>query len=141
MSLLLDTNTCIAIMNGRPPVVRHRLQAVRDDGIDVAIPTIVVFELAYGVECSSRAHRSRNEDRLAGFLSGPLDVLPFDAEDASAAGAIRAALRVVGKPIGSYDVLIAAQAVVRGLTLITANTSEFGRVPGLKLDNWTIEAH
>jgi tRNA(fMet)-specific endonuclease VapC len=78
-----------------------------------------------------------NTERLRIFLSGALDLLEFDDEDARTAGQARAALEKTGTPIGAYDLLIAAQALRRGLTVVTANTSEFGRVSGLTWVDWT----
>jgi tRNA(fMet)-specific endonuclease VapC len=63
-------------------------------------------------------------------------VLEFDEEDARHAGEIRAQLASKGTPIGPFDVLIAGQARARELTLVTHNTSEFRRVPGLKVEDW-----
>jgi tRNA(fMet)-specific endonuclease VapC len=63
-------------------------------------------------------------------------VLDFDKEDAQQAGEVRALLASNGTPIGAYDVLIAGQAVARNLILVTHNTREFGRVPGLRLEDW-----
>jgi tRNA(fMet)-specific endonuclease VapC len=69
-------------------------------------------------------------------LWGP-DVLDFDDQDAQTAGQIRAAPEKSGSLIGAYDLLIAGQALRRGLTVVTANAFEFGRVPGLNWVDWT----
>jgi tRNA(fMet)-specific endonuclease VapC len=74
-------------------------------------------------------------ERLRHFLAGPIDVAPFGEEDAAVAGELRAALEAKGTPIGPYDLLIAAQSLRSGATLVTANTSEFARVKGLALEN------
>ena len=71
------------------------------------------------------------------FLSAPIDVLPFEAGDAEIAGQLRAELERAGAPIGPFDLLIAAQALRREATLITANTNEFARVPGLMRQDWS----
>ena len=71
------------------------------------------------------------------LLSGDLHLLDFDDEDAQAAGRIRAALEEIETSMGAYDLLIAGQALRRGLTVVTANTSEFGRVTGLSWEDWT----
>ncbi len=94
----------------------------------------MAFELWYGVSKSSR--EELNTQRLATFLAGPIILLPFEHEDASSAGSVRAALEVSGKPIGAYDVLLAGQALQRQLTLVTANVSEFSRVKGLVWQDW-----
>ena len=67
-------------------------------------------------------------------------IVPFDDEDAAAAGDLRAALEAAGTPIGPYDLLIAAQALRSGTTLVTANVSEFARVRGLLWQDWTAAA-
>ena len=133
MSYLLDTNACIAIINGRPQSVRHRLRWVLTRGDPVALSSVALFELWYGVAKSARA--AANTERLAVFLA-PLETLPFDDDDARAAGAVRAALEHAGTPIGAYDILLAGQAVCRGLILVTANVAEFARVSGLSWQNW-----
>ena len=103
-------------------------------GHALAISSIVLFELRYGAAKSARPQR--NTQRIADFLSGPIEVLPFEPADADEAGDIRAALERAGTPIGPYDVLVAAQARQRDALLVTANTSEFARVPRLKLEDW-----
>lgn len=132
--IYLDTNTVVAAMNQRVPKVRARLEQVLVDGIVVGIPTIVLYELWYGIRKSTRRHM--NTSALSAFLG--LDVTPwlFEPEDAEEAGDVRAALERVGTPIGPYDILIAAQARRRGATLVTANEREFARVPGLKTEDW-----
>jgi tRNA(fMet)-specific endonuclease VapC len=129
----LDTNVVIGVLNGVSPRLLHRfeMEFPRDT---VVLPAIVLFELEYGVAKSSR--RRENAERLAAFLRAPITILPFDADDAREAGDIRAVLAKAGRPIGPYDVLIAAQARRRGATLITANEREFARVPGLKTEDW-----
>jgi tRNA(fMet)-specific endonuclease VapC len=94
-----------------------------------------LFELWCGVARSSQV--PENTERLRILLSGDLDLLDFDDEDARTAGQVRAALEKDGNPIGAYDLLIAGQALRRGLTVATANTSEFGRVTGLSWQDWT----
>jgi tRNA(fMet)-specific endonuclease VapC len=70
------------------------------------------------------------------FLAGPIRLLPFDEEDARAAGMIRAATESLGRPIGAYDLLIAGQALRHEMTLVTANVREFRRVKGLEWQDW-----
>ena len=69
-----------------------------------------------------------------------IDFIPFDEEDAAAAVDLRAALETAGTPIGPYDLLIVAQALRSGATLVTANVSEFARVRGLAWQDWTAKA-
>jgi tRNA(fMet)-specific endonuclease VapC len=133
VSYLLDTNACIAIINGRPQGVRRRLRSTLARGVRVAVSSIALFELWYGVAKSARA--PANTERLAVFLT-PLETLPFDDDDARAAGTLRAALERAGTPICAYDTLLAGQAIRRGLVLVTANVAEFARVSGLRSENW-----
>ena len=77
-----------------------------------------------------------NTARLEAFLTGPFEILDWDDADARAAGEVRAQLEAEGQMIGAYDALIAAQAVRRGITLVTANTKEFKRVDGLMWEDW-----
>ncbi len=129
----LDTNVVIAVLTGLQPRLTERFRrALTQDTL--ALPAIALFELQYGAAKSDR--RAENEDRLATFLSAPIAILPFDAEDAAEAGDMRAALSKAGTPIGPYDLLIAAQARRRGAVLVTANVREFARVPRLKVEDW-----
>ena len=90
MTYLLDTNACIALINGKPAEVRRRFEAVAAGGAPIATSSIVAFELWYRVAKSARA--DSNAERLAAFLGGPIDVLDLAAEDAREAGNVRAAL-------------------------------------------------
>lgn len=134
MDYLLDTNACIALINGHPPAVRTRLHKVTGAGARVLVSSIALFELWYGVAKSARPDFNRN--RLETFLSGPILVLPFEDADSQVAGSVRAALEAAGKPIGAYDLLMAGQALRHQLTLVTANVSEFSRVKGLGWQDW-----
>jgi tRNA(fMet)-specific endonuclease VapC len=135
VNYLLDTNACIALIKGEPASVRTRLRTAVNAGGKVHVSSIVAFELWYGVGRSSQAEANRQ--RLRAFLAGALAPLPFDDEDAQSAGAIRAALEALGKPIGAYDLLIAGQALRREFTLVTANVTEFARVKGLAWQDWS----
>ena len=138
MTYLLDTNACIALINGRPEAVRRRFARVSAGDDVVATSSVVLFELWYGVAKSER--RKANAERLATFLSGPLEILDFTAEDAEHSGRVRATLEGLGKPIGAYDLLIAGQALRHKLTLVTANSTEFARVRGIRLQDWAASA-
>lgn len=131
MRFLLDTNICIYAMKSRPESVTRRLAAARSN--DLAISSVTVFELWYGVERSKAV--ARNSEALREFLA-PLRQLEFDSVDALACARIRADLEAKGSPIGPYDLQIAAQALRRKLTLITHDAAEFKRVAGLKLADW-----
>lgn len=130
---LLDTNACIALINGAPAMVRQRFErALAREGL-VLLSSIVAFELWYGVGKSRQ--REKNTQRLEAFLAGPLEWTPFDDEDARAAGAVRA--RLADRAIGAYDVLLAGQAQRHDATLVTSNVREFERVPGVKCEDWS----
>ena len=130
---LLDTNACIALINGTEAIVRRRFHRAAKSGL-MLVSSIVAFELWYGVGKSQR--KESNSRRLEAFFAGPLEWAQFDEEDAREAGSVRAELESSGKPIGAYDVLLAGQARRRGATLVTSNAREFGRVRGLKWEDW-----
>jgi tRNA(fMet)-specific endonuclease VapC len=134
LTYLLDTNACIALINGRPEAVRRRFARVSAGDDVIATSSVVLFELWYGIAKSQ--HTKANAERIATFLSGPLEVMDFTSEDAEHAGRIRATLEELGKPIGAYDLLIAGQALRYKATLVTSNSSEFARVRGLRLQDW-----
>jgi tRNA(fMet)-specific endonuclease VapC len=129
MRYLLDANVVIGLLNDATSKLAHR--ARREKPGDIGISSIVAHELFYGAFKSRRAAQNVSLVDSLQFV-----VLEFDKEDARQAGEIRAILASRGTPIGPYDVLIAGQAKARNLTLITHNTDEFGRVPGLRFDDW-----
>jgi tRNA(fMet)-specific endonuclease VapC len=131
---LLDTNACIALINGTEASVRRRFQRAVARKSVILLSSVVAFELWYGVAKSQR--KDGNTQRLEAFFAGPLEWTLFDEEDARAAGSIRAELEAIGKPIGAYDVLLAGQARRRRATLVTSNTTELARVSGLKWEDW-----
>ena len=134
MKYLLDTNTVIALFNDRPKGVRVRFRDIQREGGWTGISSVVLFELWFGAARSGRP--AENADRIRTFLSGPIDLVPFDGEDARLAGELRATLQASGTPIGPYDLLIAAQALRTQAILATSNASEFRRVPGLEWQDW-----
>ena len=127
---LLDTNLCIRVLRERPAGMRERFNLEADS---LCISTIVLTELLHGAAKSDRPAHNRNEvERFAARL----EVLAFDAVAADHAADIRAVLERRGQPIGAYDLLIAGHARSRGLTVITGNLAEFGRVDGLRCEDW-----
>jgi tRNA(fMet)-specific endonuclease VapC len=134
--ICLDTNAVIAAITRRKPELRRRLESAIAADAPIGIPTIVLFELRYGIARSARPQE--NAAILAAFLTLDVSPWPFELEDAEEAGDIRAELERAGTPIGPYDVLIAAKARRRGALLVTANTGEFTRVPGLRIEDWAI---
>jgi tRNA(fMet)-specific endonuclease VapC len=131
MRYLIDTNICIYVIKRSPDKVLKRFCAALAG--EIGISSVTLFELAYGVGRSMQMEKSLQA--LKDF-SSPLEVLPFDEHDALEAGLIRATLALAGRPIGPYDLQIAAQARRRGLILVSNNLREFERVDGLKLENW-----
>jgi tRNA(fMet)-specific endonuclease VapC len=128
---LLDSNVVIAALAGAPRALLSRLAQVAPARLHLS--ALVLAELLTGAEKS--AHPARTRAALS-ELTASMAALPFDADAADAYGRIRAALERKGRPIGPMDMLIAAQALSRGLTLVTANLREFRRVPGLACENW-----
>lgn len=130
---MLDTDTCSYIMKRSNDRVLRRLQAlpVRD----ICISIISKAELLYGVELSAR--RQQDDAALKAFLEYA-EVLPFLDEAAAHYAGIRADLKTRGVLIGANELFIAAHARCQGLTLVTNNTQEFGRVRNLALENWAI---
>lgn len=131
----LDTNACIALINGTSLLVRKRFKEVLTEGSVVCVSMVVVHELWYGVAKSKK--RDYNTARIQAFLSGPIHQVAFDDADARAAGEVRALLEQERRPIGAYDSLIAGHAARRGFTLVTANAREFARVDGLQWEDWS----
>ena len=130
MKYLLDTDTCIYVINERPaPVIaqfrKHPLG-------DIGVSSITAAELSFGV---AKSRSARNREALAAFLM-PLEVAPFDAQAALTYGEIRTDLEKRGSPIGPLDLLIAAHALSIGAILITNNLREFKRVAGLRCESW-----
>ena len=130
MRYLLDTNTSIALMRNMGNVVA-RMAAVLPG--DCAISTITSYELFVGAEKCLSPSKERMKVEL---LQKTVIELPFDLNSAREAGRIRALLESNGQMIGPYDILLAGHTLSTGLTLVTANVSEFQRVPALSMENW-----
>lgn len=131
MNYLLDTNICVLLIRQKSPQVLAKLTS--HSITDMCISAITVAELQYGVQKSSQP--TLNQQALDQFLL-PLNVIPFDAQDAIVYGHIRATLEAQGLPIGALDTLIAAQALQYNLVLVTNNVREFARVAGLTVEDW-----
>ena len=127
---LLDTNLCINFMRGR--------QWARNALASVQVPDVAVSVVTVGV-LHEGAHRSdspaRDMAKTEQFLK-PLAMLPYGREEAMQWGLIEARLHKAGQPIEAEDSMIAATAIVHGLTLVTGNTKHFERVKGLKVVDW-----
>ncbi|MGQ0582101.1 MAG: type II toxin-antitoxin system VapC family toxin [Reyranella sp.] len=132
MAWLLDTNAIIALVTRRSDALLRRVEAAEPGTL--ATSSVVAHELYFGAYRSQKIEFNLETLRL---LFADLVVLEFDREDARTSGEIRAALARQGPPIGPYDVLIAGQAKARSLTLVTNNLSEFQRIDGLEIEDWT----
>jgi tRNA(fMet)-specific endonuclease VapC len=130
VKFLLDTDICIYALKQDPVVLRNLLSHQR---ADVAISVLTEAELRTG---AAKSHAAAKTLRLVESFLQPIDVLPFTSEDAAAYASVRAKLERAGTPIGPLDPLIAAQAVARKLILVSNNGREFGRVSGLRVENW-----
>ncbi len=130
---LLDTNACIAVLNGSSPSLVAQLK--QHNPVDIHLCSVVKAELIYGAYHSSRPAENL---RLLDRFFGPFISLPFDDTCCDVYGRMRNDLARFGTPIGPNDLLIAATALANDLTLVTANLKEFGRVVGLSIENWEI---
>lgn len=127
---MLDTNIISDLVRNPQGNAAKRIAKAGEDSICTSI--IVAAELRYGcAKSGSERLLKAVEDLLA-----EIDVLPFDVPADGEYGGIRAELEAAGKPIGANDLLIAAHATATGATIVTANTSEFKRIRGLKVENW-----
>lgn len=131
MRYLLDTNAVSGLLSRNEVSGR----ALRLQPGDIGLSSIVAYEAYYGAFKSSRV-----EWNLGALAKLPFELVPFDDQDARAAGRVRWQLQSLGTPIGPYDVLIAGQALARDLTLVTHNVREFSRVAGLRVEDWEASA-
>ncbi len=129
---VIDTNTLIYFFKGAGNVPEKFLSKSPKD---IAIPSIVIYELEFGIAKSSSPKKRRAQ--LAEILS-LVNILPFGDKEASLSASIRAKLEKKGTPIGPYDILIAGTALAHQGILVTNNLKEFSRVPKLKTENWYI---
>ena len=128
---LLDTNICVYSINGRHPHRTEKLLTVPPH--EILISSVTVGELEYGAAKSRWGDRTRQI--LRAFLAN-FRILPFSEEDASVFGRIRAELEAQGKMIGVFDAMIGAQGLAGGYTIVTHNTREFLRIPGIRVEDW-----
>lgn len=131
MKLMLDTNTCIALIKRKPV---HAIQKFGKYKVgDIGISAVTLAELRFGIAKSQ--HPTKNQAALDEFLL-PLEIAAFDEPATAAYGVLRAALEKKGTPIGALDTMIAAHALSLDVTLVTNNTREFKRVPKLNITDW-----
>ena len=131
MKYMLDTNICIYLIKHQPREVKDKFQGIAPG--EIAVSTVTVAEMMYGVGKSQ--YEEKNNASLQAFLA-PLEIADFDFTAAQQYGEVRAYLEKSGKPIGAYDLMIAAHALSLGLVLVTNNEQEFQRVPDLIVENW-----
>ncbi len=131
MKFLLDTDICIYALKQHRVVLSHLLSQSRSE---VAISVITEAELRTG---AAKSEAPTKTVRLVENFLRPIDIVEFSSDDALAYASVRAKLERSGTPIGPLDTLIAAQAVARKLVLVSNNEREFGRVAGLRMENWT----
>jgi tRNA(fMet)-specific endonuclease VapC len=127
--IVLDTNTIVHYLKGDDNVRAHIHATPRNE---LAVPSVVIYELEVGVLKSGAARRRNMLER------GLKDIqeIPFDSMAAREAARIRVDLEKHGEAIGPMDILIAGTALSRGAALVTNNTKEFSRVTGLRLIDW-----
>ena len=133
MKYLLDTNICIHIIKQHPVQVINKIRELKSS--DLAISTITLSELEYGIAKSNKPLKNRLA--LSEFLSA-IEILEYGAHASKIYGQIRVLLEKEGKTIGPLDMLIAAHALAEKLILVTNNEKEFKRIPDLEVENWTI---
>lgn len=127
---VLDTNTLIYFFRGEGKVAQRMFRVPPGR---IAVPAVVAYELMVGIAKSE--HSARRNKQLAELLEVVV-LLPFDLAAAECAAVVRAGLEKSGKGIGPLDTLIAGTALAHDGVLVTRNTREFGRVSGLRLENW-----
>ena len=130
MKFLLDTDTCIYALKHHPVLLSRLLAHSREE---IAVSVITEAELRTGAAKSTSAAKTLR--LLENFLR-PLNLVEFNSNDAASYAQVRSKLERAGTPIGPLDTLIAAQAVGRKLVLVSNNEREFGRVAGLRVENW-----
>ncbi len=126
----LDANAVIHALKGKGRV-RQRIASVHPN--EIAVPAIIAYELEFGTLGSRAAVRRREE--LQSLLRA-ITILPFEERAARHSAALRASLEKHGQSIGLLDMLIAGTVLAHGATLVTHNTQEFQRVPGLNVEDW-----
>jgi tRNA(fMet)-specific endonuclease VapC len=130
MHYLLDTNIVSDLIRNPQGRVTQHIREVGEAQVCTSI--IVAAELRYG---AAKKGSPRLTAQVEAVL-GALDVLPFEAPADAAYGLLRARLEQAGQPIGGNDLLIAAQAIALGYTIVTDNEREFVRIDGLPCLNW-----
>ena len=131
MRFMLDTDSCIALIKRKPATMLHKITSFAPG--EVGLSAVALAELRYGVAKSTQ--KETNSRALDEFLL-PLEIADFDETAADAYGEVRATLEKAGTPVGPLDTQIAAHALSLGAVLVTHNTREFRRIPGLAVEDW-----
>lgn len=134
MTLSLDSNVVIDIINRRSDLVRRRFEQALASDEPVVLSSLVINEVSFGALIS---RRPVEQTRWLEALAEPLSVVPFTVHDARAAAEVRRALKLAGTSINGLDPLIAGQALGRGWTMVTSNVRDFQRVEGLSVIDWS----
>ena len=130
LTYMLDTNICIYVMKNYPPDLCEKFNALAEQ---LCISSITLGELHYGAEKSAR--RADNLTAIEHFVAR-LEVLAFETKAAMHYGQLRAELERAGTPCGPHDMQIGGHARSEGLIIVTNNAREFGRMPGVRMENW-----
>jgi tRNA(fMet)-specific endonuclease VapC len=136
MLYMLDTNICIFLLGKKKAIYFDKLDNIQEKGHNIAISTIVLAELQFGVANSQRKEQNQKELNI---LLGKLQVMSYDDKCAYFYGELRTKLKQVGYLIGGNDLFIASHAMAEDAILITNNLQEFQRVNGLKIEHWENE--
>lgn len=133
MLYMLDTNICIFLIKRKSPIYFEKLEKLRKEKHTLAISSIVLSELQYGVANSS--YQEQSQINLNAFTK-QIDILPYTEECAYFYGEVRAQLKKIGRPVGNNDLFIASHAIAKEAILITNNIKEFQRIDRLRLEYW-----
>jgi tRNA(fMet)-specific endonuclease VapC len=131
LSYLLDTDVCVDFLRGRSPGLAARLTS--HEPTEIRLSVVTLAELLHGA--LKGAHPTEGLAAVSAF-AGMFVVLPLDGPCAQRYAEIRVHLESRGTPIGPNDLFIAATALANDLTMVTNNTGEFGRIVGLRVEDW-----
>lgn len=133
MKYILDTNAVSALMKGQPEVVDRLAAAGR---AEVGLPQPVLAEISYGLQRLPQSRRRESLQMAFDAIRAELSRVEWTDDVSEAFGTIKATLERKGTRIEDFDAAIAAHAVARSATLVTANREQMTRVPGLKVEDW-----